>query len=62
MVYPVSFVSEHIETLYELDVEYKGIAKELDLNYKRVKLDHRSHFLIGALATEILKMRGTPCK
>jgi len=62
VVFPVSFVSEHIETLYELDVEYKGIAKELGLNYKRVKLDHRSHFLIGALATEILKMRGTPCK
>ena len=60
VVFPVSFVSEHIETLYELDVEYASVAKELGLNYRRVKLDHRSSLLVVALATEILRIRGTP--
>ncbi|RKQ63954.1 ferrochelatase [Thermovibrio guaymasensis] len=58
VVFPVSFVSEHIETLYELDVEYGELAKELSLNYKRVKLDHRDPLLIGALKEEVEKLRG----
>jgi len=30
---PVAFVSEHVETLVELDIEYAQIAKQLDLPY-----------------------------
>ncbi len=34
---PIAFVSEHSETLVELDIEYKEIAKELGIaSYKRV--------------------------
>jgi protoporphyrin/coproporphyrin ferrochelatase len=34
---PVSFVSEHIETLYELDILYKKLADELGFRaYRRV--------------------------
>ena len=28
---PVAFVSEHSETLVELDIEYKKLAKKMDL-------------------------------
>ncbi|WP_163328524.1 ferrochelatase [Desulfurobacterium thermolithotrophum] len=57
LVFPISFVSEHIETLYELDVEYGELANELGLNYKRVKLDHKNLLLIKALSSEIDKLR-----
>lgn len=36
IVVPISFVSEHSETLYELDILYKGIAEEMGMEYLRV--------------------------
>lgn len=36
VVVPVAFVSEHSETLVELDIEYKEIADEKDIEYHRV--------------------------
>jgi len=38
IIYPIAFVSEHVETLVELDIEYKELAKKLGVPfYKRVK-------------------------
>jgi protoporphyrin/coproporphyrin ferrochelatase len=36
IIVPIAFVSEHIETLVELDVEYKEIADKLGVKYNRV--------------------------
>ena len=37
IVVPVSFVSEHIETLEEIDMEYRELAHECGvLNWRRV--------------------------
>ncbi|MDX1924013.1 MAG: ferrochelatase [Rickettsiaceae bacterium] len=36
LVIPIAFVSEHIETLVELDIEYKQIATKYDVCYERV--------------------------
>lgn len=33
VVYPHAFVSEHVETLVELDIEYKNLAKEIGIPY-----------------------------
>ena len=51
LLVPVSFVSEHIETLYELDILYRDLAREVGLmEYRRVPaLNCRPDF-IGALA------------
>jgi ferrochelatase len=38
IVVPISFVSEHIETLHELDIEYREIAEKIGIrNYARVQ-------------------------
>ena len=38
IVVPISFVGEHIETLQEIDIEYKEIAKKAGIkNFRRVK-------------------------
>jgi len=57
VVFPVSFVSEHIETLYELDVEYSQLARTLGLRFYRVRLNHKHPLLIGAISEEINKLR-----
>lgn len=37
VIVPISFVSEHSETLVELDIEYKNLVSEFDIVYRRVK-------------------------
>ena len=52
VVYPVGFITENVETLYELDVEYRGVAEELGLRYYRGRIDHRDPLLVEAVAEE----------
>jgi ferrochelatase len=35
LVVPISFVSDHIETLYEIDILYKNLAEKLGIRLKR---------------------------
>lgn len=36
LVAPIGFVSDHLEVLYDLDIEAKTIAKELDMRLERI--------------------------
>jgi ferrochelatase len=51
LVVPISFVSEHIETLYELDILYKKVAKEAGIpNFKRVPALNSDPAFVKALS------------
>jgi ferrochelatase len=51
LIAPISFVSEHIETLYELDILYKKVAHEAGVtNFRRVPALNSDPAFIGALA------------
>lgn len=51
LVVPVSFVSEHSETLYELDILYRDVAEEVGLkDYRRVPTFNCRPAFIEALA------------
>jgi ferrochelatase len=51
LVIPISFVSEHIETLYELDILYKRVAAEAGIdNFRRVPALNSDPTFIRALA------------
>ena len=51
LVVPISFVSEHIETLYELDILYKKVAKDAGVaNFRRVPALNSDPVFIRALA------------
>ncbi|MGH9831686.1 MAG: ferrochelatase [Blastocatellia bacterium] len=48
---PISFVSDHIETLYELDILYKNLADKIGINaYRRVPALNCNPAFIAALA------------
>jgi ferrochelatase len=47
---PISFVSDHIETLYEIDLLFGGEARELGLNFKRAPSLNAEPLFIEALA------------
>jgi ferrochelatase len=51
LMVPISFVSDHVETLYEIDIQYREMAEELGMTLKRtVSLNVQPRF-ITALKT-----------
>ena len=55
LVVPISFVSDHIETLYEIDILYTEMAKHLGITLKRIESLNTSAKFIEALADIVLK-------
>jgi ferrochelatase len=55
VVVPISFVSEHIETLQEIDIEYREIAEESGIhNFRRASAPNTHPIFIQALANLVL--------
>jgi protoporphyrin/coproporphyrin ferrochelatase len=55
LVVPISFVSDHIETLYEIDILYKTMAGKLGMNLKRTDSLNTHPLFINALEDIIVK-------
>jgi ferrochelatase len=50
VVVPVAFVSEHSETLVELDIQYRDVAKDLNVpRYERIPALGVHHQFVGAM-------------
>ena len=59
IIVPIAFVSEHSETLVELDIEYQELAADLGLStYVRVPAVGTHPAFIGGLAEIVRKVRG----
>lgn len=54
LIVPISFVSDHIETLYEIDMLYKDMAQELGMNLRRTESLNISPGFIAALADIVI--------
>ncbi len=63
LVVPISFVSEHIETLQEIDIEYREVAEEAGIeNFYRVPALNTHPIFIDSLAQLVTKsLQETPC-
>jgi protoporphyrin/coproporphyrin ferrochelatase len=58
VVVPISFVSEHIETLEEIDIEYREIAEEAGITtFARVPAPDTDPAFVQALADLVVKAR-----
>jgi ferrochelatase len=61
LVVPISFVSEHIETLQEIDIEYREIAEEAGIhNFQRVPALNTYPGFINALADLVVTSLAKP--
>jgi protoporphyrin/coproporphyrin ferrochelatase len=55
VVVPISFVSEHIETLQEIDIEYREIAEESGIdNFRRASTPNTHPIFIKALSDLVI--------
>jgi ferrochelatase len=60
LVVPISFVSEHIETLQEIDIEYREVAEEAGIhNFDRVPALNSHPIFINDLAELVMESLGT---
>lgn len=55
LVVPISFVSDHIETLYEIDILYKGLAERLGMRLVRTESLNTNPMFIKALEEMVIK-------
>ena len=55
LIVPISFVSDHIETLYEIDILYRQLAAKLGMEMKRVDSLNTCPLFISALKDIIVK-------
>ncbi len=61
LVVPISFVSEHIETLQEIDIEYRELAEEAGIhNFHRVPALNTHPVFIDSLATLVVEALEAP--
>jgi ferrochelatase len=55
LIVPVSFVSDHIETLYEIDILYMQMAKSLGINLRRTDSLNTHPLFIEALKDIVIR-------
>ena len=55
LVVPISFVSDHIETLYEIDILYKQMAEGLGINLRRTESLNTHPLFIEALKDMVIR-------
>ncbi len=56
LIVPIGFVSDHLEILYDIDVECQALARELGLHVERIESQNDNPAFIRALA-EIVRER-----
>ena len=62
LMVPISFISDHVETLYEIDIQYRELAESLGMDLTRVEsLNTRAPFIKG-LASLVLAAVGSGSK
>lgn len=54
LVAPIGFVSDHLEVLYDLDIEAKAIAKELDMRLERIDMLNNDPLYMETLSEVIM--------
>ncbi len=50
---PIGFATDHMETLYDLDVEAAGLAYDLDMDFRRAEAPNDSELTVEALASVV---------
>lgn len=54
LVMPISFVSDHVETLYEIDIQYRELAREMGMRLERTESPNLNEKFIQALKDLVL--------
>lgn len=53
---PIGFVSDHLEVLYDLDIEATQSAERMNMNFKRIRMLNDDPKYMSALADVVMKL------
>lgn len=53
---PIGFVSDHLEVLYDLDIEAKSKSEQMDLGFKRIEMLNQDPNYMSVLADSIMSV------
>ena len=62
LVAPIGFVADHLEILWDLDVEARALARELGLELERIPSLNDDPAFIAGLAALVRQVAGTPSR
>jgi protoporphyrin/coproporphyrin ferrochelatase len=62
LVAPIGFVADHLEILWDLDVEARALARELGLKLERIPSLNDDPAFIAGLAALVRQVAGTPSR
>ena len=57
---PQGFTSDHLEVLYDLDIEASAVAAEVGLAFGRTEVVNDDDAVMGTLAARVLALLGEP--
>ena len=57
---PVGFVADHLEVLYDLDIEAQGVARQVGIHLERARSLNTDPIFIAGLADVALAALGAP--
>lgn len=60
LICPVGFISDHLEILYDIDVECRDLAQELGIQLERIQMLNADASLIAALASVVERHTPAP--
>lgn len=52
---PIGFVSDHLEVLFDLDIEAKTTAKNMGITLERIKMLNRDPLYMETLAESVIE-------
>lgn len=61
LIAPIGFVSDHVETLYDVDIEFKARAAELGIRLERIPMLNAGDPLVETLAGLVDERSGPAC-
>jgi ferrochelatase len=59
---PIGFISDHLEVLYDLDIELKRLAESKDMQLERISMLNASPALIDTLASVLQEHLSSPVR
>ncbi|MBD0305820.1 MAG: ferrochelatase, partial [Nitrospiraceae bacterium] len=59
---PIGFISDHLEVLYDVDIEFKQLAQSLGMQLERIAMLNASPSLIETLASVLEEHLASPVR
>jgi ferrochelatase len=59
LIAPIGFTSEHVEILYDIDIEYAARARELGLDLRRIRMLNDDPRVMAGLARRVIEELST---